>query len=496
MRRPRAAASVIAVLAPLLACAAATGTERAAPASSALRAWVEESRYRQAYGISFLGRKVGWLVEELALGTHEGREVAVATSEAKFVIRFAGQQSAMEVRSTTMYGLEGEGPIVHAEETTIADGSATEYVATREGGGMRLSITSGGEVTQRRLPLPKETLRLKQRLGRWLEDQRSAGDTFVDSTTEWAEPQIDVRVLHTFREEQTIAWGGIPTRVFLLDVSMQGIETRMTLGEDGIVLEGKIAGVLELRAEKELLAKRLDEEPLDMLAASAVAVDEPLGEPSGLRSLTLRVRGAAGLELPVSARQQVRGTEDGGVLVTLLREPPEAPPEPLDPARRERLLAPTAVLASDHPKITGLAETITAGESKPRERAARLASWVHGRLRKSHASNASTALEVLSNGAGDCTEHAMLFVALARAAGIPAQEVGGIAYIGDEAQLFGWHAWAEIHDGERWISVDPTWNQLPVDPSHVKVTAEPDDWSWVNAIGRIELELVELNRDE
>ena len=96
-------------------------------------------------------------------------------------------------------------------------------------------------------------------------------------------------------------------------------------------------------------------------------------------------------------------------------------------------------------------------------------------------------LQILDNRAGDCSEHALLFVALARAAGIPAREVGGLAYPGDEPPLFGWHAWAEIHDGSQWVSVDPMWNQVYVDATHIKLTEDVSDLSWFNVVGRLKL---------
>ena len=64
-----------------------------------------------------------------------------------------------------------------------------------------------------------------------------------------------------------------------------------------------------------------------------------------------------------------------------------------------------------------------------------------------------------------CTEFTDLFIALARAAGIPAREVEGYAYTTDtklrplslSANVF--HAWPQYWDAlhSQWVSVDPTW---------------------------------------
>ena len=74
------------------------------------------------------------------------------------------------------------------------------------------------------------------------------------------------------------------------------------------------------------------------------------------------------------------------------------------------------------------------------------------------------ASRVARDGVGDCTEHAVLLVALARAFGYPARVIQGLVVSvltdgtveeGPRAGAFG-HAWAEIHDGERWRTADAT----------------------------------------
>lgn len=76
------------------------------------------------------------------------------------------------------------------------------------------------------------------------------------------------------------------------------------------------------------------------------------------------------------------------------------------------------------------------------------------------------ALNVLKNpSSAVCLEFTDLFVALARAAGIPAREVDGFAYTQNSKQrplsLLAdiLHAWPEYYDREKqtWVMVDPTW---------------------------------------
>jgi hypothetical protein len=66
-----------------------------------------------------------------------------------------------------------------------------------------------------------------------------------------------------------------------------------------------------------------------------------------------------------------------------------------------------------------------------------------------------TASQVASHRAGDCSEHAVLLVALLRRSGIPSRVVLGMAIIGvDDSVLAMGHAWVEYHTGDAWRRLD------------------------------------------
>ncbi|HSV97032.1 MAG TPA: transglutaminase-like domain-containing protein [Spirochaetota bacterium] len=69
------------------------------------------------------------------------------------------------------------------------------------------------------------------------------------------------------------------------------------------------------------------------------------------------------------------------------------------------------------------------------------------------------AREVALGRAGDCTEHAVLAVALLRSLGVPARAVVGMVYsesFEGARNVFVFHMWAEAHRNARWVLVDPT----------------------------------------
>ena len=98
----------------------------------------------------------------------------------------------------------------------------------------------------------------------------------------------------------------------------------------------------------------------------------------------------------------------------------------------------------------------------------RLVRFVYDYIQDEYVPSYSNALEALQSRRGDCTEHSVLFVALARALGIPARVAVGIAYW-PPGQGFGWHAWAEVRSGDTWYATDPTWNQVTADATHLKL---------------------------
>ncbi len=64
---------------------------------------------------------------------------------------------------------------------------------------------------------------------------------------------------------------------------------------------------------------------------------------------------------------------------------------------------------------------------------------------------------VLQRGTGSCSEYTFSFIALCRAAGIPARYVGAIVVRGDDASIDDvFHRWPEVYlPPYGWIPIDP-----------------------------------------
>lgn len=118
-------------------------------------------------------------------------------------------------------------------------------------------------------------------------------------------------------------------------------------------------------------------------------------------------------------------------------------------------MSPVPRVESDAPRITALAKGLA--HKSPRATAERILEWVSDNIEYAgYHSGDRGALWALDRGRGDCSEHASLFTALCRAAGIPARRVSGYVCDGNMAlRPFAYHNWAEFFDGDTWRIADP-----------------------------------------
>ncbi|HWR83817.1 MAG TPA: transglutaminase-like domain-containing protein, partial [Candidatus Deferrimicrobium sp.] len=75
----------------------------------------------------------------------------------------------------------------------------------------------------------------------------------------------------------------------------------------------------------------------------------------------------------------------------------------------------------------------------------------------------NTAPTVLERGNGSCSEYSFVFIAMCRAAGLPARYVGAVSIRGDDASWDDvFHRWCEIYlPGYGWVPVDPSGGDSP-----------------------------------
>jgi hypothetical protein len=232
----------------------------------------------------------------------------------------------------------------------------------------------------------------------------------------------------------------------------------------------------------------------DLIAGLAIASDAVIGDPRGVESALYEVwidgGDVTGL-LPQDARQATTGRTGRGELLRVERRVPAAwmgeAGAPGDSAagdgasragERPRSGEPSgvylegnALLQTSHPLLVAAAQRcVRDAGGDPWAEARAIEAFVRERVsNKGFGTAFASAAEVLSSRSGDCSEHAVLTAALARAAGIPSRLVAGLVY---HAGGFAYHMWIEVWVRGEWYALDPSLEASPdggVDATHIKL---------------------------
>lgn len=224
---------------------------------------------------------------------------------------------------------------------------------------------------------------------------------------------------------------------------------------------------------------------------SMVRIDPPIRDLAKLTGLTIEVNGwSDALPLLQEGGQSAEKSGVGRIVVKTGSAVP-LPPSPSAAATKEAYLKPAEKIESDAPEIAAKAKELTAGKKDAKEIARSLAAWTADWL-KDTVEDGGGALVSLKKRSGNCQTHARLYTALARAVGIPTRFVSGLVY--QEGKGFLYHSWTESLLGDAWVAVDPTNNQLPADPTHIKLfegSAQEDMAPIIAIIGRIRITVQE-----
>ena len=178
---------------------------------------------------------------------------------------------------------------------------------------------------------------------------------------------------------------------------------------------------------------------------------------------TIEPVGAKRINFPDAPEQQVAHQNDGSlqIAVTPMKIPVggEFPSHSTDDAEIRKFTAANAWIQSDHESVVALARKAVGDEKDAGKAAKKIEQFVSRYIsNRSLSVGYASALEVLHSRQGDCTEFALLTVALCRAVGIPSRVVFGVVYVADEFEghrnFFGGHAWAQVYVRDGWYSLD------------------------------------------
>jgi hypothetical protein len=280
-----------------------------------------------------------------------------------------------------------------------------------------------------------------------------------------------------------------------------GVSIESWIDEDGRIIEASSPLGFSMRRTEFELAQQAREDSRqmassavddDIILSTAIQANVDLSDAERYDELRFRLTGVDldGFDLD-GGRQELRGDtlivrrEDWGAL-----DPSFNLPYPSMDLREA--LQPEPLIQSDDPRIRETAETVTgwrfSWNHRPKQVARELNAFVNAELEKTITFSVPSALQVLESKQGDCNEHTVLYVALARSLGLPTRTAVGLVYVNG---AFFYHAWPEVWLDE-WVAVDPTFGQYPADAAHIRfvVGGLAQQVEIVRLIGRLNIEVL------
>jgi transglutaminase-like putative cysteine protease len=418
-------------------------------------------------GVYYRGEKIGFTVGQT---TREDTGFRLE-EDGRLQMALLGATTPATIRTTAHVDAAFT---LHAFEFSLDPGTgAIEVRGTLNGRKLSLEVRtpSGSRREERELDEPPAlSLNLSRRLanGGLITGARHQWTVFDPATLRNSPVTVDVG-----RRELIRGAGTAPLPAFRVEMAFAGLRTTSWVTDTGeVVREESPLGLITVRESPEnaramAVPRRIQ---VDLIQTSAVAtrMTSRIDEPRDVRRMHLRLRGLLDAKLPSQDLQGGAQTFDGDAVELI--DPRQLRPEPLDGAAT-RYLAAEPFIESDAPEIRSEAETAVRGAETDRARSEKLTRYVNALLDKKPTVSLPSAREVLRTRVGDCNEHTALYVAMARAAGIPARIAVGLVFVHG---AFYYHAWPEVYVDRTasrgvWLPVDPTLNQFPADATHIRL---------------------------
>lgn len=439
------------------------------------------------------GRKIGHLHETR---TVEGDRVTT-TQTLDIALDRAGTSVAMRNEETSVETREGQ-PLAFRSRTELSGVASTVEGKRLPDGRFEVRTEVGGQARTRTLDWPDGALLAE---GQRLAALRAGSARGAHYTVPAFDPSavqivtlsgvvqgaVDVdlpegrRTLTEVRQSLQLGGGATQATVW---TDAAGDAQKMTLPIGGLRLDALACSRACALAPNQ---------SADILTATLAAAPRALSanERAGALRYTLATADGSALDLPTTDEQRVQKANGALTLrIGPARAGTESPPTPADTAANDWLQA-------DAPALRELAEHATLGAADAATRMRRLEAFVHGYVRSKDLSvGYASALEVMQTREGDCTEHAVLLAALARALGIPARVLDGLVYVpqfGAQAHVFVPHAWVQAWVDGRWQSYDGALGGF--DAGHIALgVGDGDPWRFyagLGALGKLRIERVE-----
>ncbi len=424
------------------------------------------------YNLTIMDTKIGYMHTSAEKTEYQGEEMTRYKSNSVMNLKALGTDLALEITSIEYISVDltlrhflytSNMSDLKQVEGRIVDGIA--YIKT----------TLNGETTESEVPVPPDTI---------------SASTGVESLLSQEGLKIgDKRTFHVFYYDlmkpvkteievtgkETLTYQSEEKQVYVLDGTldmMGGVTLKQWISPNGVSYRTEILlmGVPQVntKTDRETAIGGIEEVDLVLKTRILPTGKRPTPKAENFVADVKLNTGNIAEAIMSNPRQklELRTPQSGRLVVHTPTVTVENCPElPIQNAESE-FLAASAYIQVNHPDIQVKAKEILDGEVNSWRAAEKLCRWVHTSITdKTISAGFGTSLKTLSSLTGDCTEHTVLFIALARAAGIPSRICSGIVFSKD---AFYYHFWPEVYVGE-WVQMDPTLGQVIADANHIQL---------------------------
>lgn len=380
---------------------------------------------------------------------------------------------AIEIEQSSSFKETPSGEPLESSSKLLASMMAMETQIKFNGNTANVTSSQMGRQTSNTIQLPDGDWLTPHQERKELAKRLAAGDQNITlNSLQTTDGLQVVKINMTIGEQETIDVFGkaIPARPAQATMSnMPNIPVSSFINNEGLPLR-TVMNMAGMKIELVLADQQLALSPLDppeLMAQTFIKPSRTIQNPRQTRQavydLSLKKQqGGLTLDVPKAAAQHAIFNGDT-VRVVIDLDRPVAPgrdtPKPVH-------LEASAFVDYNDPAIQQLTAQALRGQAKSDDaaKASAIRQFVRDYIGlKDLSVGFATAGETARTRQGDCTEHAVLLVAMLRGAGIPSRTVSGLVYADQFAGsrgIFGYHMWAQawIEDSEtkqgRWVDLD------------------------------------------
>ena len=469
-----------------------------------------EITFDRYYTVELAGQRCGYM----RTARRESKQQIVFLTYLQIAMQRSGSAIPIAVKNITRETPSGE--FISSREYLNAGGMLVKKKALVESGQLVVTSELLGRETVERFEIPEAgfstEVDLEKKFRQLLDMPGQRLEATVLSLEGGASPFVPVTV-EVAGSEPIEAYGQavLATKV-ISTVSINGVEFASVSWEDpkGTLASRMNFGGLELfmRAESKELAKK-DSGAVDLTDWATIVPKASLKQPGkasrAVYRITVKDIRAGMIEMPQTDMQRVLSKGKDYLDVEVTRQNAERlalAQERAVPAELKSHLRSSLYLDWKTSSVSRAANEVRGDLGKPWELALELWRYVDRTIFiKNLDIYFAPASKVLSGHQGDCTEHAVLLAAMARARGLPSRLATGLTQVNRNGQdIFGYHAWTEIWIDGQWVALDAALRQAPVDVSHIALAVSAVNDSepmadvaggLIRAVGNLQVEVLE-----